>query len=70
MTKQEEIREGTANYLLGLRYDKHLSELPVEGQALYLRQADYLLLYLHSQGVVIRHPSAILTWEVEPLIRG
>tara|TARA_Y100000310_G_scaffold144390_1_gene143660 strand:- start:28926 stop:29093 length:168 start_codon:yes stop_codon:yes gene_type:complete len=27
-----------------------------------------ILTYLNSQGVVIKHPAAILTWEVKPLI--
>lgn len=68
MGKQEEIREFIA---LELQYmmSPHIREFQDEsGKDCRMRHAQMIMEKLHSQGVVIQHPAAILTWETEPLI--
>ena len=71
MTKQEEIREGIARELA--RQDDELiwEHLKPEIQAVFFLEANQILSYLHSQGVVIKgkeHPRYIGYAATESLI--
>ncbi len=64
MTEQEEIKSGLkklkmTDWSYGQGNMPHFLS-PMDIQT--------ILTYLNSQGVVIKHPAAILTWEVKPLI--
>ena len=80
MTKQEEIREGIAKVCYCYYPWAELipwDETDIEDRAECYLQAESLLSYLHSKGVVVRTPTNLLTNEyyannvgeyVEPLI--
>ena len=76
-SKQKEIREGIAQWALGLRDDKLLDELPVGARAIYFRWADDLMKNLHSQGLaIVRYPlpgedlTGCVMVKIQPLIGG